>query len=445
MVGMSYLAEIAQRIHKSVFLLSLMILSSTISCGPAPTSATVIIPTSTSTPFPTAQPTEPLEPTFPPSVTFTPFVSRGVIRIFSQSPLSGDHAFFGKDILHGAELAVLQLGGPLSALGYQMGLSSYDDRNAFETARSNAKTIAANPEILCGVGHYDSTITTETSNIYHEAGLPIVVPSDTDAILTDRWYLEINRVIGRIDGQGKAGALFAKDQGFASTYIISANEENALKNAEYFRLDADRLGIQVLGMVITSLTEENVRSIIGRLMDSRPDLVYISSPASQAIPFLEEARAAGYVGAFLGTEALNNPPLINFAHPSLVDGGGMYYTITSPPASYYPEAAKFIADFKTYFDASPLLFAARAYDAAGICLRAIEEASKAIGGGIPTRAQVANAIRALKGYQGITGTYTFNFQGDPTLVRYYVYKVVYVDAANWNQNYISAAYDVIPP
>ena len=438
-------AKITQPIQKSVFLLSLATLIFSLGCGSSPTPTAASNPARTNTPPPTVQPTADQVPTPPPTVTFTPFVPKGSIRIFSQVPLSGDYAFFGKDILHGAELAVLQLGGPLNALGYQVGLLSYDDRNSLRTAQSNALTIAANPEILCGVGHYDSTITSETSSIYHGAGLAFVAPSDTEAILTDRSFLEINRVIGRIDGQGSAGAQFAKEQGFSSTYIISPNDESALKNAEYFRLEADRTGIQVLGMAVTRLTAENVQSIIGHIMESSPDLVYISSPASQSIPFLEEVRAAGYTGAFLGTEALNNPSLINFAHPSLVDGGGMYYTVTSPPASYYPDATNFIADFKTYFDASPLLFAARAYDAAGICLKGIEEASKAIGGGMPTRMQVANAVRSLKDYKGITGTYTFNLQGDPAQVRYYVYKVAYVDAANWHQNSIIAAYDVSPP
>ena len=78
-------------------------------------------------------------------------------------------------------------------------------------------------------------------------------------------------------------------------------------------------------------------------------------------------------------------------------------------------------------------------------MKAIEEASKAINGEIPTRVQVAHAIRALKDYPGITGMYTFNSQGDPTLVQYYVFKVVSVDEATWDQNIIAASYAVTPP
>ena len=436
-------SKIAQLIRKSALLLLPMLLLFAFGCGPAPTAIIVLTPTQTFTPSPTAAPTQTQVPPSP-HPTNTPFVPRAVLRIFVQSPLSGGQAKFGTDILRGAELAVLHLGGPLMENGYKVELMSYDDQNNAETAQKNASEIITDPQVLCGLGHYNSRITILTSDLYHRAELAFIAPAATARLLTDRGYLEVNRVIGRIDGQGIAAAQYAKDQGFSSVYIISGRSD-ALKNAEYFRREADRTGIQVQGMVITTLTESNMNQIIRRLLESNPDLVYISNGADQAVPFFQKARSAGYMGTFLGTEALNNSAALNSAGPSLLEGGGLYYTITSPPADFYPEAAKFIQDFQTYHEAAPLVFAARAYDATGICLKAIEEASKAIDGEIPTRAQVANVIRTLKDYQGITGTYTFNRQGDPTSVQYYVYKVVSVDEATWDQNFIVASYTVTPP
>ena len=442
-------ARIARQIRKSAFLLSLIILPLAVGCGSAPITVVVLTPTArqTFTPLPTASATQtqvPPSPTPTQTPSHTPFVPRAVIKIFVQSPLSGGQAKFGTDIWRGADLAVQQLSGPFVENGYKVELAAYDDQNKAETAQLNAKEIIADPQILCGVGHYNSRIAIQTSNLYHQAGLAFVAPAATARLLTDRGYLEVNRVIGRVDGQGIAAAQYAKDQGFSSVYIISGSSD-ALKNAEYFRREADRIGIHVLGMVITTLTENDMRQIINRVMASRPELVYISNAAHQAIPFFQKARTAGYMGSFLGTEALNDPAAITSADPSLVEGGGLYYTITNPPADFYPEAAQFILDFQASYDASPRSFAARAYDATGICLKAVEDASKAIHGDVPSRAQVANAIRALQDYQGLTGTYTFNRQGDPTLVEYYVYKVLSVDDATWDQNSIVASYAVTPP
>jgi len=412
-----------------------------IGCVPAPATFEATLTPSVTRILDAATPTT--KPTKDLTSTPTPFVPKAVIKIASHGPLSGNQAIFGRDILRGAELAIRQLAGPLTEQGYQIELVPYDDRNNMEIALANTQEIVADPEILCAIGHYTSRITVQVSEIYHEAGLALLAPSTTTTVLTDHGYLEINRVIGRNDGQGVAGAQFAKDQGFTNVYIISERNEYGLKNAEYFRLEADRIGIQVLGMLITEMIEDPTL-ILRRMMAANPELVYYAGTAHQAIPFFREARAAGYTGAFLGLDDLNNPPLFNLAGASLVKNGRMYFTVLTAPANFYPDAEGFIKNFEVHYGTSPLLFAARAYDAAGICMKAIEVASKAKGGEIPTRAEVVNAIRALKDYKGIMGTYSFNGQGDLTLAKYYVFKVVSVDPAKWHQNSIIASYDVAP-
>ena len=411
------------------------------SCAPAPATVEATLTPSATRVLDTAIPTT--KPTNFATATVTPFVPKAVIKIVSHSPLSGNQGIFGRDILHGAELAVRQLASPLAKQGYQIVLMPYDDRNNMAIALANTAEIVANPDILCAIGHYTSRITIAASEMYHEAGLALLAPSTTSPVLTDHGYLEINRVIGRNDGQGAAGAQFAKAQGFTNVYIITQKNEYGLKNAEYFRLEADRIGIQVLGMLITDMIEDPTL-VLRRMIAANPELVYYAGTAHQAIPFFREARAAGYTGAFLGLDDLNNPQLFNLAGPSLVKGGRMYFTVLTAPSNFYPDAARFIKNFEVHYGTSPLLFAAHSYDAAGMCMKAIEVASKAKGGGIPTRAEVIRAIRALKDYKGITGTYSFNNQGDLTLAKYYVFRVVSVDPAKWNQNSIIASFDVAP-
>lgn len=413
-----------------------------IACTTTP--ATIEVPPTSSAPLDLDTATSSTQPTEIPTLSVTPFVPKAVIKIASHGPFSGNQAIFGMDMLRGAQLAVQQLAGPLVEQGYQIQLIPYDDRNNLNTALANTAEIIADPEVLCAIGHYTSRITIQVSELYHEAGLALIAPSTTNNVLTDRGYPEISRVIGRSDGQGIAGAQFAKAQGFTSVFIITQKDEYGLKSAENFRIEAGRIGIQVLGMLITDMLD-NPTLALKRMMASKPDLVYYAGTADQAIAFFKEARATGYAGAFLGLDDLNNPPMMDLAGPSLVSNGGLYFTILTAPAHLYPGAAQFILDFNIHYGSSPLLFATRAYDAAGVCTKAIEVASRAKGGAIPTRAEVVHAVRALQDYKGITGTYTFNNKGDPTMMKYYVFKVVSVDAARWDQNSIIATYDVTPP
>ncbi|HEU0296640.1 MAG TPA: branched-chain amino acid ABC transporter substrate-binding protein [Anaerolineales bacterium] len=427
--------------HLALILLFILIAG----CSPE----TVTTPTNTPAPTMTSSPipaTTTLTPSpLPPTVTLTPFVPKATIKIASQSPLSGDRAFRGIDIMRGAELAVKQLAAPLMELGYKIELVPHDDKNDFGVAVDVAKEIVADPDILCGVGPYASRILNQVKEIYHQAGLAFVSPSVTAAFVSESGYLEVNRVVGRSDGQGAVGAQFAKAQGFSRVFVISQSGDFTQFNAYHFRNEASRLGIEVVGNT-TADNAKDFGSLIDRVMTANSDLVYFSTlSVEQAGAFFREARAAGYQGAFLGNEGIDNPALLEFAGPLVIDGGGMYYTAIAAPASYYPEAAGFLEGFGTLYDVTPQLYSAQAYDSAGICMKAIEEASKVKEGEIPTRTEVASAIRALQDYNGITGIYNFNKNGDPNPATYFVFQVVSADPNDWDQNTLVASFEIAPP
>ena len=406
-------------------------------------SATIAIPTVTPFTPPTATriPTNTPIPTETP----TPFVPKATIKIASQSPLSGSLASSGTDIMRGTELAIRQFADPWMELGYKLELAPYDDQNDFGVAVDVAKQIVADSETLCLVGPFTSRILNQVKEIYHQAGLAFVSPSTTAAFVAGSGYLEVNRLVGRNDGEGAAGAQFAKAQGFARVFIISQNNDPAKFISNSFKHEASRLGLTVVGNISTD-TVKDFDQLIERVISNNADLVYFSTlSAEQAGEFFREARAAGYMGVFMGPSSLDTAALPDFAGPLLTEGGGTYYTNISLPASRYPEAASFIEDFETLYGAMPQMFAAQAFDAAGVCLKAIEEASKAKDGEIPTRAEVANAIRALQDYKGITGTYNFDQNGDPNPATYFIFEVVSADPNHWDQNTLVSTFEIAPP
>ena len=421
----------------------IILTTSLFGCAPA-TPIVVIVPTNTAV-IPNATPTNlPPPETAIPAPTQTAFVPKATLKLVVHVPLSAGQTRVGTDIVRAAELAVHQLSGPLIDLGYNLEVVSYDDQASIDVSIANAKEIVANPEILCGVEHHDANILIQTSEIYHSNGLPFVSPSSTATNVTDRIYPEVNRIVGRDDGQGIAAAQFARDQGFTRVYVVHANSNHSEKNADYFLREASRLGVTVVGKWDTNL-KENFGAVLRHVLAANPDLIYFATKVHQAGPFFREARTAGYTGAFLSSDVVNRSTLVELASPSLVEGGGTYFTETVALATHYSDAAQFVQDFDSIHGSNPRKYAAQAYDATGICIKAIEEASNAKGGELPTRKDVANAIRALVNYKGITGTFSFNRKGDLTPATYYIYKVVSPDPANWNQNTIVATYDVEPP
>lgn len=432
---------------KTKILLATLILCSWLlpACQPAqvPPSSTATIAPPTNTAAPTDTPV-PTNTPIPPTATNTPFVPKATFKIPVAVPMTGNWGSYGMDILHGSELAVSQLSNPLELMGYAVQLVPYDDMDDLDTAVSNAKELVEDMDILCGVGHFTSRLTIQATEVYHRAGLAFISPSSTNTDVTKRGYLEVNRVIGRDDLQGIAGAYFAQERGFNAIYLIY-NEDIAYiqKNADYFKREAIQLGLNLVGEFSTN-NPSSFETVIKKIVESDTDLVYFAGSVEQVGNFVNQARNSGYTGAVLGIDSIATQNLLNFAGPFAIDGGGMYYTTGANLASM-PDAAQFAQDFQSTFGSEPLFFTPYAYDATGICLKAIEEASKAKDGDIPTRSEVANAIRALVDYPGITGTFNFTSRGDPTLSKYQVIQITTIDPGNWGANPLIATYEIESP
>lgn len=367
-----------------------------------------------------------------------------VIKIATQSPLSGGMSAVGTDIKNGAQLAIEQLSGNLAKLGFKVELAPFDDQGNPDTGVANAKNIVADPAVLAIVGHYNSGVQIPSSEEYHSAGLANISPANTNPKVTERNYLEVSRICGRDDVQGVVGAQFAKAQGMKSAYVIHDKTAYGQGIAEYFQREAKNLGITVRGFAGTE-EKANFDSILTPILASRPDVIYFGGMFDQAAVLFKQARQKGYKGMFLSDDGFDSSDATKIGGKVLLDGKGTYYSTVSGPAAAYPGTAKFIADFKARFGSEPQPFAAQSYDSAALALVAIEAAVKAAGGNLPTRPAVAKAVREIKDYKGITGTITFNGKGDLVKAKYFIIQVTSADPAQWSNNKIAKVLDIEPP
>ena len=97
----------------------------------------------------------------------------------------------------------------------------------------------------------------------------------------------------------------------------------------------------------------------------------------------------------------------------------------------YPEAKQFADEFKKKFGKNPEPFAAQAYDATAIAIKAMEATTK--GGKAPTRDGVTAAVRDVR-HKGVTGSVEFDSKGDPKKALYFVLQVANEDPAKWGDN-----------
>jgi len=361
---------------------------------------------------------------------------KGTIKIATQSPLSGGQAALGEGIKLGAQLAIEKFKGNLEKLGYKVELVPFDDQAKPDVGVANAKNIIADKAILAVIGHLNSGVAIPSSEVYKEVQLAMISPANTNPTVTDRGYANVNRVCGRDDVQGVVGSEFAHGtMKVKSVYIIHDKTQYGQGVAEFFKADAEKKGIKVLGFEGTE-EKSNFDPILTPVKAKNPGLIYFGGIYDQGAPFFKQAYEKGIKAKFLGPDGMDSSDLVKIAGKAVV---GMYYTSAAGPASALPKAKQFVEDFKKKFGKNPEPYAAEAYDAA---LRAIEAAAK--GGKAPTREDVSAAIRKVK-YNGITGEIEFDGKGDRKKALYFVLQVVSDNSEKWGDNKIVKQLTIAPP
>jgi len=353
---------------------------------------------------------------------------KGTIKIATQSPLSGGQAALGEGIKLGAQLAIEKFKGNLEKMGYKVELVPFDDQAKPDVGVANAKNIIADKDILVVVGHLNSGVAIPSSEVYREVNLAMVSPANTNPTVTDRGYKNVFRVCGRDDVQGVVGAEFAAGTMKAkSAYVIHDKTTYGQGVAEFFKADAEKKGIKILGFEGTE-EKSNFDPIITPIRAKNPDLIYFGGIYEQAGPFFKQAREKGVKSKFLGPDGMDSSDLTKIAGKHVV---GMYYTSVAGPVSVYPQAKTFAEQYKKKFGKNPEPFAAQAYDSAAIGIKALEAAAK--GGKAPTRDAVTAAVRDVR-YTGITGTIEFDAKGDPKKALYFVLRVASDNPEKWGDN-----------
>ena len=373
-----------------------------------------------------------------PVTSFTDAQSKGTIKIATQSPLSGGQAALGEGIKLGAQLAVEKFKGNLEKMGYKVDLVPFDDQAKPDVGVANAKNIIADKEIMAVIGHLNSGVAIPSSEVYKEVNVVMISPANTNPVVTDRGYPNVNRVCGRDDVQGVVGAEFAHGTlKVKSVYIIHDKTQYGQSIAEFFKADSEKKGVKVLGFEGTE-EKSNFDPILTPIKAKNPDLIYFGGIYDQGAPFFKQAREKGIKAKLMGPDGMDSSDLTKIAGKAVV---GMNYTSAAGPASALPKAKAFVDEFKKKFGKNPEPYAAEAYDAATIAIKAIEEAAKK---GKVTREDVATAVRHTK-LSGITGDIAFDSKGDRLKAQYFVLTVVSDDPGKWGDNKIVKQLTIAPP
>ncbi len=331
-----------------------------------------------------------------------------VVKIGFVTPLTGDQASHGTDMLHGAELAIAQAldEGPVLP-GYRLELVPLDDQHNPAQAVAMAKKLVADPAVLAVVGHLNSSCTKPASAIYHKARLLHVNPVSSNPDISRQGFDTLFRICATDDLQGPAGARFAwQTLGARRVFIIDDVTTYGRGLANEFEMAAKGLGFLVLGHEGITQGEKDFTPLLTKVKALGPDLIYFAGIFPEAATLIKQRHDLQISATFLAGDGVYEPTLITLASPEAAEG--IYVTALGADIRTVPTAKAFVAAFEQKYGRLGA-YSSYAYEATRLAVRAIRTAGRA------DRAAVLAAMRATSEYAGILGTHHFDTKGDTTL------------------------------
>jgi branched-chain amino acid transport system substrate-binding protein len=343
-----------------------------------------------------------------------------VIKIATQSPLSGGSATLGEAIKLGAQLALEEQKEKFKELGFDLQLVPYDDQGDPKKGVANAELLGADNSILAVVGHLNSGVAIPSSVTYEKYKIPMVSPANTATEVTDRGLAAVNRIVARDDFQGPAGAEFAvKTLGAKKIFVIQDKTAYGTGLAEAFKGAAEELGAEIVGFEGITVGEKDFNGVLNQVVAQAPDLVYFGGLYSEGGLLIKQGREKGLEVPFMGGDGLDSSTLVEIAGDLVKN---TFITSVAGDTMATDAGKDFAAKYKDKYGKNVESYSAYGYDSMGVVLKGVEDAINGNDGKLPSREQVRDAVRGVTDFQGVVTTVTFDDKGDNDNAQVFIYE-----------------------
>ncbi len=260
-------------------------------------------------------------------------------------------------------------------------------------------------EMTAAVGANISNITKLIGPLFQKAGVPLISPISTHPDISSLGDY-IFRACFTDPFQGQIMATFALDELSAQTAVIltKAPSTFSVSLAEYFRKGFEREG--------TVLTEEfyngdqsDYSEILLKVKTLDPDVVFVPGHGADAGLILKQANNMKLKATFLGGDGWGKG-VLGVAGSEASEG---HYFVNHWHQDEDTEQSRdFVQRYHAKYGDGPIASsAALAYDSFNIIMEAIRQSGSLV------RSDIRDAMARIRNYQGVTGSFTMDFQGDP--------------------------------
>ncbi len=283
--------------------------------------------------------------------------------------LSGTYGIFGEDMRKGVEIAIDQHGGKV--LGKPVKMNWEDDETKPQPAvQKTTRLISDGAHMIFGAVSSSSTLA--IMNIAKQRKIPHLVTMSADDKITvpggSRYTFRTSNTLGM---EQRMALSYSKDQKLKRVYGVTADYQATRDSWEWYRKEAEKAGIQIVGADFPPLGNRDFSSIVDKIAKSDADGVALFMTGSDAVTMVKQGGQVnlGKTKKIFGPVIADETMAAGVGPNSIGVNSGVRYHYTVDNAAN----KKFVDAYRKKFNEFPSSAAGEAYDGMAWWLSVVEK------------------------------------------------------------------------
>ena len=344
---------------------------------------------------------------------FPPYAKQ--VQIALVAPLSGPERQLGWDLSAGIQAAVDDANHARGLTDFAWAMTSFDDQGDPGIAEQQAQFVLVDSKNAIVIGHLGGQETFLAMHVYHEAGIPLIIPTASLAALTLQGYKDIFRLCAPDTLEGALAARYA-ERNLKPSKVTVIWEQNDYGNntATNFVNYATSGKTTKVTDVSIDVDLKDLKSSVAKVAADPPDLLYVTGRGDLMAKVIVALRKAGVTAPILGSSSLYSDGLLaDKAFKPAAEG--MTVGTCVPPVQFIPNAQQFQQRFQAQHGRLSA-YALFGYVAAQVAIDAAVQGRSVDKDSL--RRQLSNGI-----FPTVIGQVSFRPNGDPSDPNLYFYRV----------------------
>ena len=336
-----------------------------------------------------------------------------VIKIGGNLEMTGGSASYGIASKMGMELAIDQINAKGGIGGKKLALVVADNKSEAAEGTNAMTKLVSQDKVVAVVGPNLSSSVIAASAVNNSAKVLDITPMGTNENVTvDKATKKVRPYNFRacfIDPfQGLIMSKYVKEElKLNKTAIYIDNSSDYAKGlAASFVENYKKLGGTIVTTEAYLQKDTDFKATLTKIKATNPDFIYIPGYYQEVGLIIKQAREIGLNVAIGGGDGWDSAKLPEIAGKAALNNTFFSNVYSSSDPSEINK--KFVSEFQAKYKQAPDVFAALSYDCTLLIAKAIEDAK----GADPVK--MAEAMAKIKGFQGVSGTVTFDQFHNPT-------------------------------